>query len=671
MPRNSLLICLIFLYSPFICQAQQSLEDSLLKIIALGKNDADAASAYNGLAYEYSRKDAAKSKAYLHSAIFIGKKINDFKKLSSSYSILVYLFHDAGKPDSARYYLNLVKDISAGANGPDKDKINSNYYTVAALYNKKTGNYQKAIPFFENAIALLIKTGDKESIAGQTLNLGNTYLGLGNYQKATEQHLKALKIFEELASERGMSFCYQSLSNSFTQIKQYKKALFYANKSIKIKTALKDRQGLGTTQSGLGEIYMGYGNFDKALYHFTNSLNISKELKNLQDEQANYFNIAKVYTAKNDVHQAIEYFNRSKQLAIQLRDSSSLASIDGELIALQSGIEKNTSSENKLKTTIQLFEARGDLNRQAAGFKNMSDFYAANKQFEKALEYNNKYHQSMDSVRNNELQLQMNKMEEQYNVEKKEKEITILKKDQLINKASLQEQKIIKYALALLVSLLILIGFLSLNRFRLRNKMKQLEIRNQIAADLHDEVGSSLSSILMLSEMIAEKSEKDSLQKEMLTKMSSNAQETMDKMSDIVWMIKPGENEGESLNQRMERFLYDIGTAANLQTSFKTEGLELLKLSMQQRKGIYLIFKEAVNNAVKYSGAPLIEVDIKYDSRNMLLTIKDAGAGFNINKIKPGNGLYNMKTRAKELYGELTINTTEGNGTMISLAFPL
>lgn len=121
--------------------------------------------------------------------------------------------------------------------------------------------------------------GDKESTAGQNLNLGNTYVELGNYKKATEKHLKALSLFEEIGSDRGISFCYQSLSNSFTQLKQYNTALLYANKSLKIKTTLNDRRGLGTAQSGLGNIYLGMGNFDKALIHFTESLSYAREQK--------------------------------------------------------------------------------------------------------------------------------------------------------------------------------------------------------------------------------------------------------------------------------------------------------------------------------------------------------------------------------------------------------
>lgn len=299
MKKQFLFLSILFLL-PRLSQAQQYVEDSLNKVIAAYKDEAEVARAYNALGYEYTRKDVTKARAYFSSAIAIGKKINNSKRLSSAYSALVYLFHDAGQPDSAAYYIEKVKDLATLANESEKDALNSNYNTVAALYYKRTGAFQKAIPFFEKAIALVAKLGDKESTAGQTLNLGNTYVELGNYQKATENHLKALKLFEEIGSQRGISFCYQSLSTSFTQLKQYNQALVYANRSLKIKTALNDRRGIGATQSGLGNIYFGLGNLDKALFHFKESLNIAKEQKNLQDEQAGYLNIGKLYAAKKD-----------------------------------------------------------------------------------------------------------------------------------------------------------------------------------------------------------------------------------------------------------------------------------------------------------------------------------------------------------------------------------
>ena len=98
--------------------------------------------------------------------------------------------------------------------------------------------------------------------------------------------------------------------------------------------------------------------------------------------------------------------------------------------------------------------------------------------------------------------------------------------------------------------------------------------------------------------------------------MSSNAKETMDKIKDIVWMLKPGETEAGSLKQRMEQFAYEICSAKNIEVKLQLEDLEKTKFTMDQKKNIYLIFKEAVNNAVKYSGMSTIEINTLYITIN-------------------------------------------------------
>jgi signal transduction histidine kinase len=420
----------------------------------------------------------------------------------------------------------------------------------------------------------------------------------------------------------------------------------------------------------LGDIYFGLGDFDNALQHFTGSLAIARELKQVQDEQGNYSNIAKVYSAKKDIKQAIDYFNRSKVLARQLKDSSSVAAIDAELIALQHNTGETTQAEDKLRTTLELFEQRGDMNRRATGFKNMADFYTVNKQFDKALEYTNKYYLAVDSIHSNELQLQVLKMEEGYNSVKKEKEIELLKKDQELQNQKLFRQRILFGAAAALLVISLLSIWLLFNRNRLRQRMKELELRNRIAADLHDEVGSSLSSINMLSQMAAQQDDRGS-QKDILERMRNNARETMDKMGDIVWMIKPGETEAASLKQRMERFAYEICSAKNIGLSLRLDDLEKIKLSMDQRKNIYLVFKEALNNAVKYSGTERIAVSTGIQNRALVLEVRDEGEGFDTSLVQKGNGLDNIKNRAAELGGKLEIDSTSGEGTLVKLSMPV
>jgi len=660
-------LIIILLCSSFKFYAQKSVVDSLQQIIAFGKWDRQQAKAMNTLATEYLRTDMEKAKVLLFQAISLGKNLGDERALSASYSQMVTIHQNSGKQDSAVHYLSLLKSIAHDATGPDADIIKSNHNLTAGLFYKKSGDPKQALPYFRQSVSISERTGNKIVIAGQLLNLGNTYLDLGHYKNALQYHLKALKLFEEAGNKRGESFCYQSISNSLAELKQYDNALKYAQKSIQLKTELNDKRGLGTAQDGLGNIYMGLTNYDKALQNFNASLTIAKEL-NLVTEQAKiYFNIGKAFAAKNNVKAAIAHFNQSKLLAKQLGDNPTSSAADIELLALQ----KNNStreSEKKIFSSLKIFSESGDRIKEAAGYKNAADFYTSNELYDKALQYTTKYHRLNDSIQNTELQVQLKQMEQQFNVEKKEKEIEILKKDQQLKQQQLKQQQYFLIASMIFVGLVLCGIWLLINRNRLRQRMKELELRQSIAADLHDEVGSSLSSIHLLSQMARkEKNEKDDI----LTKVSINAHETMEKMSDIVWMIKPTENEGVGLKERMQRFAYDFCSSRDIDCSFNGDALNGLKLKMEQKKNLYLIFKEAVNNAVKYSDTRSLEVNIEIQHKNIVMHIKDYGKGFDEKIILKGNGLDNMHVRAKELKGNLQISSQPEQGTELSLTFPV
>jgi two-component system, NarL family, sensor histidine kinase UhpB len=645
--------------------------DSLKQIISFGKKNLDEANTFNRLADEYIRHDVTKAKNYIYQAIYLANVLENERSLSTSYSQMVTLFHNLGNVDSAFFYLNTLKNLANQSVGPDTDVIKANYFSTAGLYYKKSGNLNQAIPFYKAAITLAEKTGNKLSVAGQFFNLGNTYMNLGDYKNALHNHLKALGLFEELGNQKGVSFCYQSISNSFIELKQFDQALKYANKSIAIKRSLDDKRGLGTSEISLGLIYFGMENYEKALFHYNAALLIAREFKLVPDETKIFFNMAKVYAAKKELKTATEYFNQTKQLAKQIADSSTIASVDMQLLAMQSNVAKMEQSEKKLTNSLSVFESTGNVAEQVSGYQSMAEFYKANNEFEKALQYTNKYHQLNDSIQNNELKLQLKKMEAQYNDAKAEKEIAILKKDQQLKKGQLKQQQLYLIATVTLAFFAIAGIWMTISRNQMRGKMKELKLRNQIAADLHDEVGSSLSSIHMLSQIATQKQPTDASQKEILDKVSSNAKETMEKMSDIVWMIKPGENEGENLKQRMERFAYEISSSKNINTSIELNSLEKAKLTMPQRKNLYLLFKEALNNAVKYSGTEKIEIKSSIQNNQLLLSIKDYGKGFDLTATGRGNGLDNMKNRAKELNGKLDISSLSAAGTSVTLLLPI
>ncbi|MEO6583680.1 MAG: tetratricopeptide repeat protein [Ferruginibacter sp.] len=649
--------------------AQKSLIDSLEKIIALQRNDIKEGRALNTLAVEYTRTDLAKSKKLLFAAITLGKNLQHPITLSAAYAQLVTISQNMGNLDSAAYYLNALKHVTEGATGADAGILMANYYSTAGLYYKKTGNVKEALPFFKQAIVASEKIGNKTATAGQALNLGNTYLDLGNYKSALQFHLKALQLFEELGNKKGQSFCYQGIANSFAELNQFEQALVYSKKAIILKTELNDRRGLGTAQSGLGHIYLGLKNYDRALMHFTTALSIGQELNLVTEQAAMNFNIGKTYAAKKDVKNAVEFFKQSKTQAKQIGDSATSTAVDVELIALQQNASREIASEKKMFSSLKTFKEMGDVTKEVTGFKHMAEFYIKRNDFDKALAYTNRYHDLNDSIQNKDLKLQVRRMEEQFNAEKKEKEIGILKKDQQLNQQQLKQQQFFLLTAGIII-LLILAGiWMMVNRYRLQQKMKELTLRNHIAADLHDEVGSSLSSIHMLSQMARD--QKMNINEDILKKISTNAHETMEKMSDIVWMIKPTENDGVGLKERMQQFIYDLCSSLNINCTFKADDLDTLKLTMEQKKNMYLIFKEAINNAIKYSGTSILNVMIKLNQKNLVMHIKDYGKGFNENIVLKGNGLENMQIRAKELKGQLLITSQPEQGTELNLTFPV
>jgi signal transduction histidine kinase len=317
-----------------------------------------------------------------------------------------------------------------------------------------------------------------------------------------------------------------------------------------------------------------------------------------------------------------------------------------------------------------IFHEQSDTLRQQVAADSLAVAYQAVNNPAQAYKYLKISRQLSDSLMRKQFGQETAQLQTTFQVKEKDKEILLLNKEKELQNQRLQKSRFIMIGAGIIALLVFGGAWLLFNRNKLRQRMKELELRNRIAADLHDEVGSSLSSIHMLSQMASQKSVEGG-QQELLSRMSTNAKETMDKMGDIVWMIKPGENESGSLRQRMERFAYEIGSSKNIEVSMQLNELDNLKLSMAQRKNIYLIFKEALNNAAKYSGAKKIDIGSWLENRVLRLMIKDEGKGFDHAKTRKGNGLDNMSNRAGELGGKLAIGSVPDEGTTVTLTMPL
>ena len=209
-------------------------------------------------------------------------------------------------------------------------------------------------------------------------------------------------------------------------------------------------------------------------------------------------------------------------------------------------------------------------------------------------------------------------------------------------------------------------------RYRLAQAKKVLAMRDRIAADLHDEVGSSLSNIAMFGELMRDQlADQPPRVQRMVERITSNSAKALESMNDIVWNVNTRHEGTEHLVARMRSFAAQTAEAKGFTLRFEADdALRHVKLDMMHRKHLYLIFKEAVNNAAKYSQCSELRVELTAWGKGLRLVVEDNGRGFAEGEQDArggGQGLVGMRQRAQEIGAELTVRSVPGKGTTVML----
>lgn len=212
-------------------------------------------------------------------------------------------------------------------------------------------------------------------------------------------------------------------------------------------------------------------------------------------------------------------------------------------------------------------------------------------------------------------------------------------------------------------------------QYREQQRKKQERMRQQIARDLHDDVGSTLSSISILSESFLHSVEAD-LDKIRFSNIGEKARIALENISDIVWSVNPENDSMEKLLAKMSAFAFEMLENVGTELLFQVgENMGSIALPIEKRKDFYLIFKEAIHNCAKYAQAKHVEMRLEVKNNTLHMSIKDDGIGFDPDKIENpgmgGNGLKNMQRRTAAIGGTFSIQSNPGDGVTLHLAVPL
>jgi len=599
-----------------------------------------------GSIHYYEHDYALTDLAYLKALSYLEEKndnsLAERKLLSKIFHNLGLSYTDQGKQDSAIVFL--LKSLQWTQQNADKSGTASNYMSIGVAYYKES-NYTKALDFYFKGLQIVGEVKDDDLLCLLYNNIGLVYEDIGNLSKALNYFKQSLKIAEMTDDQSNLYRAYINLGNTYDKLKNYPDALSYYRKALDMANTSQDEMKKAQVQNNIGEIYAEISLLP------TDSINIVKKYLPFL-ESGNTKSILLDSSISNHV----------RSLVI----CNALGIDEGKMYTLKS-IGEAYVYKSKFDTAISYFENAAEIATRVKDIgilmdisKDLSYAYLQKKDYKNALKWNEQYHENKDAIFNQTNEQEIGRLEQKF---ESEKEIAILNKNSQLQNAEIKRQKLTKYyffagSLAMLVVLL-----LFYKNYRTKQLLKLQTLRNRIASDLHDDIGSTLTSISIFSEL-AKAESKEVLP--LLENIGESSRKMLESMADIVWTINPENDNFEKIIWRMRSFAYELLRAKNIEFEFTAdESVAQLKLPMEVRKNLYLIFKEAINNMAKYSGADSAFLSINGTKNHLSMLIRDNGKGFDVNQASEGNGLKNMKKRAEEIGAQLLIESGTGLGTTI------
>lgn len=612
----------------------------------------------NNLGLDESNKgNYVKSAEYWEESQKVARQAGDVSLEATALSNLCRQYYNGGQLEKALDGFHRALKIYRSTN--DKSRVATSLNYLGDIYRTQN-DLPNAIKSYTESRQLLEESRDLVRLADTFNRLGMVSTLQKDETQAMSYYTRALAIYEQKGLKRGAIGIQFQIGKLKHQMGKSSEALGYYHETLALLKKTEQNYILINCLAGMGQAYFFLGQLDSANYYFDQHIRMDKDFKYpdilLESTRLSYL----VQKQKGNASAALamhELYLRAKDSIYN--DDSRKAMLKSQykyeydkkalLDSLKSETEKNAIATKLVQEQNQRLKIEAEKNIAEARrlrTETERDMLEANLSQEKSERY------KIETERN-VMEARRLKAE----TEKKALEVNLI-----------QERNQRYGLLGGLILILMTAGF-GFSQYRTRQRLKELKLRNQIASDLHDEVGSAISSISLFAGMARMKNTGNT--RELVEKIEETSRETINTMSDIVWSIEPANDSFFNVLRKMKQFGEQLTGPLNIAFQFAAgPGVEKLSLDMKQRKNIFLVYKEAVNNSCKHAQATIITTDIRIASNTIVMSVSDNGRGFNVMHDSAGYGKGSMKARTADLNGKLDIVSTPETGTRITLTFP-
>jgi signal transduction histidine kinase len=537
-------------------------------------------------------------------------------------------FMDKDQYDSAQVWLNRITEIYT-----IKKPTLFNYYLLSRqaevyYYN---GLLQLGLQSALRSLDVALQLNDSLLLADACNMTGLFYTTMNEPAKARPYFYKGIPYSRQppyppqYLSLAKPHHLLGNMAETLEKLNENDSALIYNYKSLQKATEIKWERGMAVAHCNLGKVYIKQRKADSSYKHYTLAKNTAALGGDFDVELVSYSGLA---LSEKDQVKSLQWLQKGFDLIQQKPQVNALFTKDFLNTAL-AVFRSQRNQDGVIRTLMALTtldSTRGSNNtRQMQNILNISS--------------------------NNENRLLKLEVAE------------VMQQKELVNT---------RLYIALL-GFLLMAGLFFIYRYYSRQRLKIAALKNSISQDLHDDVGASLSSLHIYS-ALAEKmvEENPAKAKELLKQITINTLGVMDNMGDIVWAMKPQTGDEQSLEAKIKNYGTGLLTEKEIPCTYQiSPQADTMIKSMEARKNILLIIKEALNNIAKYSKATAASVSVVEEAEHFAVIIADNGVGFDPAVAKKGNGLKNIQARCTALKGTCTITSSPGNGCSIDCKLPL
>lgn len=584
-------------------------------------------------------------------------------KTAEVYSNLGSVYMALSKKDKAMEWF--VKSLKLYDKLGNDRGLGETYSNISSLYYLM-GRTDDAIAYQKQSIFHRSRQNDIQGLIIPHINIGQLYILKDSSELALRHLRQAVEYAEKVKLPPLRAAAYSGMSTFYIKAKQYGPALEWQDKAIALFEETDNKPMLSRMYVSAGNLASAMSDSASAIKYYGRGLDFSLELGNKENIANVYEKMSNFYLARKDHSKAYQYYKSYTLYRDSIALASSLSNI--ERIKIQYETEKKDNEIQRLAADQRI---------QQLQIEKQNALIAGN-----LLEASRKQNEIELLSQSRELQeLRINQQDEQLEkqillAKTKEQQLQLAETEKQLQNRKLKESETTRNFILVGVGLLALLGYFLFNRYQLKRKIQQQEallaVRENIAKDLHDEIGSTLTSIKILSEVSERNIHTDQAKtSSFIKKITEQSAAAQQGISDIVWAVKPENDKLENMVIRMREYVAQTLESRNIQTLIEIDE-EVLhqRLSMNQRRDFFLIFKEVINNIAKYAEASLVTIHLSGREQGLGMRIADNGKGFDLQAVRSSNGLKNMHTRAESLHGRVDIKSAQGQGTVIDLYIP-